>query len=98
MILEQSKSKVDTSGMKENNEFWINVTPATFDLVIAKLYSDPIKAFRNAIERAGIELPRGQSSHVLRHTFASHFMMNAGNILTLQKILGSVSIFPAFIM
>jgi len=24
----------------------------------------------------------------LRHTFASHFMMNGGNILTLQKILG----------
>ncbi|MFQ1065102.1 tyrosine-type recombinase/integrase [Bordetella trematum] len=27
-------------------------------------------------------------THVLRHTFASHFMMNGGNILTLQRILG----------
>ena len=26
--------------------------------------------------------------HMLRHTFASHFMMAGGNILTLQKILG----------
>lgn len=26
--------------------------------------------------------------HVLRHTFASHFIMSGGNILTLQKILG----------
>jgi len=26
--------------------------------------------------------------HDLRHTFASHFMMNGGNIYTLQKILG----------
>lgn len=26
--------------------------------------------------------------HLLRHTFASHFMMSGGNILTLQKILG----------
>ncbi|SEG74700.1 Phage integrase family protein [Halopseudomonas aestusnigri] len=25
---------------------------------------------------------------MLRHTFASHFMQNGGNILTLQKILG----------
>lgn len=33
-------------------------------------------------------MPAGQSSHVLRHTFASHFIMNGGNILTLQKILG----------
>ncbi len=57
-----------------------------------QLFSDPIKAFRNAIERAGIELPRGQSSHVLRHSFASHFMMNGGNILTLQKILGHHSL------
>ena len=27
-------------------------------------------------------------THVLRHTFASHFVMNGGNILVLQKILG----------
>ena len=35
-----------------------------------------------------IELPKGQAAHVLRHSFASHFMMNGGNILALQKILG----------
>lgn len=58
----------------------------------AKLFSDCIKAFRNAIDRAEIDLPRGQSSHVLRHTFASHFMMNGGNILTLQRILGHHSL------
>lgn len=45
-------------------------------------------AFRKAIERAGIELPRGQLTHVCRHTFASHFIMKGGDILTLQKILG----------
>lgn len=26
--------------------------------------------------------------HDLRHTFASHFMMNGGNIYTFQKLLG----------
>ena len=45
-------------------------------------------AFREGLERAAIELPRGQKAHVLRHTFASHFMMNGGNLLTLNKILG----------
>lgn len=45
-------------------------------------------AFKEAIERAKIELPLGQLTHVLRHTFASHFMINGGNILTLQRILG----------
>lgn len=29
-----------------------------------------------------------QAAYVLRHTFASHFIQNGGNILTLQKILG----------
>jgi site-specific recombinase XerD len=56
------------------------------------LFVDCIKAFRNAIEKAEIDLPRGQSTHVLRHTFASHFMMNGGNILSLQKILGHSSL------
>lgn len=49
-------------------------------------------AFREAIERAGIVLPDGQMTHALRHTFASHFMMNGGNILTLQRILGHQSL------
>ena len=33
-------------------------------------------------------LPEGQATHVLRHTFASHFMSNGGNILVLKEILG----------
>lgn len=37
-------------------------------------------------------LPCGQSVHALRHTFASHFMMNGGNILTLRNILGHSNI------
>lgn len=45
-------------------------------------------AFKEAIDRANIQLPLGQLTHVLRHTFASHFMINGGNILTLQRILG----------
>jgi integrase len=30
--------------------------------------------------------------HDLRHTFASHFIMNGGNILALQRILGHTSL------
>lgn len=45
-------------------------------------------SFRRAVEGAGIVLPRGQLTHVLRHTFAAHFLMNGGNILVLQRILG----------
>ncbi len=51
-----------------------------------------MRAFRNALKASGIVLPRGQASHVLRHTFASHFIMNGGDIVTLSKILGHSSL------
>ncbi len=44
------------------------------------------------MKKANIDLPKGQRTHVLRHTFASHFMMNGGNILVLQQILGHSTI------
>jgi integrase len=57
-----------------------------------RLFKDCYEAFRDAVARAKLELPEGQCSHVLRHTFASHFMMNGGNILVLQRILGHSTI------
>ena len=57
-----------------------------------RLFNDCYGAFRSALERTGIELPAGQLTHVLRHTFASHFMMNGGNILVLQRVLGHTDI------
>ncbi|WP_022940073.1 phage integrase [Psychromonas hadalis] len=57
-----------------------------------RLFSNCIKSFKMAVNRTGVRLPKGQSTHVLRHTFASHFMMNGGNILVLQQILGHASI------
>lgn len=50
------------------------------------------EAFRKAVDESSLKLPRGQLTHVLRHTFASHFIMNGGNILVLQKILGHASL------
>lgn len=59
---------------------------------LGRLFSNRYKAFSRAIKELRIELPEGQLTHVLRHTFASHFMMNGGNILVLQQILGHQSI------
>ena len=51
-----------------------------------------MRHFSRVIDSTSIELPAGQATHVLRHTFASHFVINGGNILTLQKILGHTSL------
>lgn len=53
-----------------------------------RVFTNCIGSFRRAMKRTGITLPKGQNTHVLRHSFASHFIMDGGNILTLQRILG----------
>ncbi|HFT1084495.1 TPA: phage integrase [Serratia marcescens] len=47
---------------------------------------------RNLLKKLIPDLPNGQATHVFRHTFGSHYMMNGGNILALQKILGHATI------
>jgi len=48
------------------------------------------RTFTQAQCRAKLE--RHFRFHDLRHTFASHFMMNGGNLYDLQKILGHSNI------
>lgn len=57
-----------------------------------RLFPSCYAAFRTALKRTGIKLPERQCSHVLRHTFASYFMIKGGNILVLQRILGHTDI------
>ena len=48
------------------------------------LFTNCRNAFDEAVDKAGLRLPAGQEAHVLRHTFASHFMANGGYILSLH--------------
>ncbi|ACR14596.1 site-specific recombinase, phage integrase family [Teredinibacter turnerae T7901] len=74
----------------------VRAVPIAPELAALILNSAPLvdgySAFKRTVGKLDLELPPGQLSHVLRHTFASHFVMNGGNILTLQKILGHADI------
>lgn len=72
----------------------VPITPDLEQLILqrgypgtGRLFRPCRSAFRKAYERTGLHTP-GQLTHILRHTFASHYMMQGGNILTLQRILG----------
>ncbi|HBA67695.1 MAG TPA: integrase [Methylococcaceae bacterium] len=55
-------------------------------------FFDAYSTFTRKLYDTGINLPKGQRTHVLRHTFASHYIMKGGNILALQRILGHSSL------
>ncbi|MEZ8068017.1 tyrosine-type recombinase/integrase [Vibrio sp. FF145] len=53
-----------------------------------RMFLNSLSTFRKAVAGAKIDLPKGQMTHVLRHTFASHYVMNGGNIVKLRDVLG----------
>lgn len=57
-----------------------------------RFFATAYSSFREAIESVNLKLSEGQLTHILRHTFASHFMMHGGNILVLQRLLGHHSL------
>ncbi|ANU36253.1 tyrosine-type recombinase/integrase [Vibrio scophthalmi] len=56
------------------------------------LFSCSYKTAHKWVNTALPELPAGQSTHVLRHTFATTFMRKGGNILDLREALGHTNI------
>jgi len=84
--------KITFSDTKNGKPRAVPITKALFEELSTKkqgrLFRDCYKQFRYRLNKCGFDLPKGQSSHVLRHSFASHFIMNNGNLLALQKILG----------
>lgn len=76
------KSRVVPIDPKVQEQILRNALPGP-----GRLFGSCRSAFRSAYERCGFSTPQ-QLTHILRHTFASHYMMNGGDILVLQRILG----------
>ena len=58
-----------------------------------RLFTDSsMVAFDRLALKLSFKLPTGQSTHILRHTYAAYFVQNGGDILTLKDILGHVDI------
>ena len=73
----------------------VPVPPSLIRYLTMKAYPSPFNrlfasckiVFRKAVQRAKLDLPDGQLTHILRHTFASHFIMNGGSLKVLQEVL-----------
>lgn len=67
---------------------WRKSCPASADGRVFPIHRHSLDAWtKGLLAAAGCHLP-AHPWHAMRHTFASHFIMSGGNILTLQKILG----------
>ena len=85
--------KIHLTGTKSGKNRRIPISEKLQELIIEHLpFKDGQSTFKRTIDNLGWSLPKGQLTHILRHTFASHFMINGGNIITLQKILGHGSL------
>ncbi|WP_406734308.1 tyrosine-type recombinase/integrase [Vibrio scophthalmi] len=87
-----SKYKITYTNTKTKKNRTVPISNALYEEIYkpcsGKLFEECYTPFCYILKnKLGIYLPKGQASHVLRHTFASHFMMNGGNILVLRDVL-----------
>ena len=57
-----------------------------------RMFSKCLTAFRLALKRSKLPSPKGQLTHVLRHSFAVGFMEQGGNLVDLMNTLGHANI------
>ncbi len=77
--------KVTFLNTKSNKNRTVPINSTLFDELTQlkpvndnRMFLNSLTSFRLAVGKAEISLPKGQMTHVLRHTFASHYVMNGG--------------------
>lgn len=80
--------KINLSNTKSGKNRYIPIRKELASQLKYPLTEANSRFFAKCFKEAKIKKAAGQNTHILRHTFASHFIMNGGDILTLQKILG----------
>ncbi|MFC1507607.1 tyrosine-type recombinase/integrase [Pseudomonadota bacterium] len=88
-----SPYRIRFTNTKTNRPRTVPISEELYDRIYPKsgtsVFSyDPQKELYEILNHLDFDLPKGQKAHVLRHTFASHFVMGGGDILTLRDILG----------
>ena len=90
-----SKYKVTFTQTKGKKNRSVPISPDIYDLIYKEnsgpLFNIGYSTVYRFISRR-VPLLKQQAAHVLRHTFASYYMMNGGNIIALQRILGHADI------
>ncbi|MBD8515201.1 tyrosine-type recombinase/integrase [Photobacterium sp. CAU 1568] len=92
-----SKYKITYTNTKNKKNRSIPISPELYEEIYkptsGQLFQECYTPFCYLLKtKVFKDIPTGQATHVLRHTFASHFMMNGGNILVLKDILGHADI------
>jgi site-specific recombinase XerD len=54
--------------------------------VKGRLFADVYGTFLKVFHSIGLDIPKGQASHVLRHTFATHYMNHAVTLNPISNI------------
>lgn len=83
-----ANGKITFANTKNRKNRTIPISPSLEKLILDHApIIDGLSTFKRTVKRIGLALPTGQMTHVLRHTFASHYMINGGNILALARAL-----------
>lgn len=84
--------------LEQLRHYWREERPANWLFPSKKYPQEPLSragalhAFNIATKRAGVNVPKGQGIHTLRHCFATHLLEEGVDLFTIKSLLGHTSL------